>query len=193
MARPKAFDRDEALETAKAVFWRKGFSATSTDDLRLAMGIGRQSFYDTFGGKREVYLEALRKYMGDQLTGYVEKLRSARPGHAIQELLLSIANEPPDARALGCLGVLSVCEFGVTDAEVKLVNSAAGRAIDALLERAVKEAKTQGELRASLDERAAARFLRTTLTGMRIAARGGASPAALREIANIALEGLRAN
>jgi TetR/AcrR family transcriptional regulator, transcriptional repressor for nem operon len=193
MARPKEFDRDEALETAKGVFWRKGFNATSTDDLRLAMGIGRQSFYDTFGGKREVYLQALRKYMGDQLAGYVEKLKSARPGNAIRELLLSIANESPDARALGCLGILSTCEFGAADPEVKAVIGSAGVAIDALFERALKDAKESGEVRASLDERAGARFLRSTLTGMRVSARGGASPLALREIANVALEGLRAS
>ena len=57
----KNFDRDEALKSALGVFRKKGFNATSTDDLRLAMGIGRQSFYDTFKGKKEIYLEALRK------------------------------------------------------------------------------------------------------------------------------------
>ena len=54
MARPKQFDRDEALQSALGIFRQKGFSATSTDDLRLAMGIGRQSFYATFKGKKDV-------------------------------------------------------------------------------------------------------------------------------------------
>ena len=62
MARPKEFDRDKAVESALATFRKNGFGATTTEDLRLAMGIGRQSFYDTFKGKREIYLEALRKY-----------------------------------------------------------------------------------------------------------------------------------
>ncbi|HWO01009.1 MAG TPA: TetR family transcriptional regulator, partial [Blastocatellia bacterium] len=54
MARPKEFDRDKAVESALATFRKNGFGATTTDDLRLAMGIGRQSFYDTFKGKREI-------------------------------------------------------------------------------------------------------------------------------------------
>ena len=52
MSRPKEFDRADALEAAKVVFWKKGYDATTTDDLRHAMSIGRQSLYDSFGGKR---------------------------------------------------------------------------------------------------------------------------------------------
>ncbi|MEA2965178.1 MAG: TetR/AcrR family transcriptional regulator, transcriptional repressor for nem operon, partial [Alphaproteobacteria bacterium] len=59
MARPREFDRDEALERAMSVFWSKGFAATSTSDLVEAMQIGRQSMYDSFGDKRALYLEAL--------------------------------------------------------------------------------------------------------------------------------------
>ena len=81
MARPKEFDRDEALTTALGVFRKKGFSATSTDDLRFAMGIGRLSFYDTFTGKKEVYLEALRKYNSDRGSWIFRDLSKVRLPH----------------------------------------------------------------------------------------------------------------
>ena len=56
MPRPKEFDRDEALQAAIGVFCEKGYAAASTDELMRAMKISRQSMYDTFGDKRQLYL-----------------------------------------------------------------------------------------------------------------------------------------
>jgi AcrR family transcriptional regulator len=63
MARPKEFDQERALHRAISIFSRKGFAATSTDDLMRAMDVGRQSMYDTFGDKRELFLRALEMYV----------------------------------------------------------------------------------------------------------------------------------
>jgi AcrR family transcriptional regulator len=51
IGRPRAFDRDAALEAAMLVFWRKGFSAASMNDLCDAMGIRSPSLYAAFGSK----------------------------------------------------------------------------------------------------------------------------------------------
>ena len=48
IGRPRAFDRDAALEAAILVFWRKGFSAASMNDLCDAMGIRSPSLYAAF-------------------------------------------------------------------------------------------------------------------------------------------------
>lgn len=44
------------------MFWRKGYEKTSLDDLIEAMGVGRQSLYNTFGDKRAIYLTALDEH-----------------------------------------------------------------------------------------------------------------------------------
>jgi TetR/AcrR family transcriptional regulator, transcriptional repressor for nem operon len=192
MARPKEFDRDEALNAALGVFRRKGFAATSTDDLRLAMGIGRQSFYDTFKGKKDAYLEALRKYNSDRILGYFEIFRkSDSPLKAIQDMLVSIALEHPQERTLACLGVASVCEFGTSDADVRSINDASSAALQSVLEKLVTEGKARKKIRSSLDPATTARYLQSTLAGLRVTAKAGASREALRAIATIAVDGLK--
>ena len=59
MARPREFDELEALDQATKVFWTHGYNGTSLVDLTNAMGISKSSFYDTFGGKRDLYLKTL--------------------------------------------------------------------------------------------------------------------------------------
>ena len=192
MARQKEFARDKAVESALATFRKNGFGATTTDDLRLAMGIGRQSFYDTFKGKREIYLEALRKYNSDRVLGYFEIFRkSASPLKALEGMLTSISVESSKDRALSCLGVSSICEFGSSDAEVCSINGAAASSLNSALEKLILEAKNKKEVRSSLDSKAAARYLLSVTTGIRVSARAGASPEELRSIATMAIDGLR--
>jgi len=192
MARPKEFDRDKAIESALATFRKNGFGATTTDDLRLAMGIGRQSFYDTFKGKREIYLEALRKYNSDRVLGFFEIFRkSGSPLKALEGMLTSISIENPKDRTLACLGVSSICEFGASDAEVSSINDATASSIKSVLGKLILEAKNKKEIRSSLDPKETALYLLSVFSGMRVSARAGASPEELNAIAAIAIDGLR--
>jgi TetR/AcrR family transcriptional regulator, transcriptional repressor for nem operon len=192
MARQKEFDRDKAVESALATFRKNGFGATTTDDLRLAMGIGRESFYDTFKGKREIYLEALRKYNSDRVLGFFEIFRkSGSPLKALEGMLTSISIESPKDRALACLGVSSICEFGASNAEVSSINDATASSIKSVLEKLILEAKNKKEIRSSLDPKETALYLLSVFSGMRVSARAGASPEELNAIAAITIDGLR--
>jgi len=60
--RPLGFDKDEALERAVEVFWRKGYEGASVSDLTEVMGISRPSLYAAFGDKRGLFFAALDAY-----------------------------------------------------------------------------------------------------------------------------------
>src|SRR6266436_3881808 len=77
VARPKEFDRATALKAAIAVFSDHGYEGTSTDALLEAMGICRQSMYDTFGDKRRLYLDALQQYNADSIAEVIANLNMA--------------------------------------------------------------------------------------------------------------------
>src|SRR6266404_9842066 len=79
MARTKGFNPRRALAKAMGVFWRLGYEHASTEILIRAMGIARQSLYDTFGDKRALYLKALAFYR-DETNGDMQRmLRRRRP------------------------------------------------------------------------------------------------------------------
>jgi TetR/AcrR family transcriptional regulator, transcriptional repressor for nem operon len=192
MARPKEFDRDAAVDRAMSVFWLKGYTATSTDDLLQAMNIGRQSMYDTFGDKRRLYVEALEKYQRQSVSGHINRLRStASPLAGIKALLVGVIPLDRAAREKGCMGVGSISEFGNTDAELaKLRGKSRSVLHQALVER-LRDALTAGEIGETVDIEAAARFVATMMLGVQVAAKAGATAQALRDTAAFAVAGLR--
>ena len=62
VGRPKAFSPEEALRAALMVFWRKGYDATSVGDLVQATGLGRQSLYNEFGDKKQLFTKTIKNY-----------------------------------------------------------------------------------------------------------------------------------
>ena len=60
--RPKQYDEDTALQAAGQVFWTKGFSATSLEDLSEAKVMNRPSIYRAFGDKEAIYRRALNQF-----------------------------------------------------------------------------------------------------------------------------------
>ena len=59
MGRPRAFSEFDVVASASAVFARRGFAATSVDDLVRATGVGRASLYGAFGSKDGLFQRCL--------------------------------------------------------------------------------------------------------------------------------------
>ncbi len=189
MARPPEFDRDEAIASAIKVFARHGFEAASTSDLLEGMGIGRQSLYGAFGDKRGLFLEALRRYIAGSLAQISEALAQGTPTEGIEAALLVGLGSSGDVES-GCLGAGSIVEFSRSDPEINALNDAAGEAVVAAFAARVRDGIEAAELDADLDPHAVAGMLLVLRSGLKVAARGGASDDELRAAARLALRGL---
>jgi AcrR family transcriptional regulator len=193
VARPRQFDREAALDEAIKVFWAKGFAGASTDDLRKAMGLGRQSLYNAFGDKRQLYLEALSAYHRRTIGLHIGRLYSSpSPLEGIRTMLLGLVVEDEVERGLGCMGVGAVSEFGTRDTELAELQSQAGAALHARLVDRVREALAGGEIDPQVDPEQGAVFIETTMNGLQLAARAGASADMLRAMAGFTVLRLRA-
>jgi TetR/AcrR family transcriptional regulator, transcriptional repressor for nem operon len=187
MTRPKDFDPEKALRKAIRLFSQRGFAATSTDDLMRVMNIGRQSMYDTFGDKRNLFLKALEFYVTESVQSINAQLERPGPAlSAVQKALVTFAERKDLCSAEGCMGLNAISEFGQRDAEVTRITHEAARSQREALMRVLIRAKKQGELGSNADLDSMADFFETMLAGIRMAAKAGKSRQALRNIAAFA-------
>lgn len=189
MGRTAEFDRDQVLDAAIRVFARHGFAAASTADLLEGMGIGRQSLYGAFADKRGLFLEALKRYSDWSLNRMREALAGKSSLRALEAAVLIDLGSADDIES-GCLGVGSIAEFGRSDPEINALNDQAGvEVLNAFADRVRAGAKA-GELDRSVDPMLAAGMLLTLRSGLKIAARAGATDREIRECVRLALRSL---
>lgn len=175
--RQKTFDREVALEAAMLLFWERGFEQTTIDDLARAMGLSTSSLYSTFGDKEALFLSTLDFYQagrGRYTTTALEGQTSARD--AFQCLFEVAAHELTRSKQpRGCMLAISMMTSspGYKSLQKELIRRRANssRAFVRRLEEAVRKKELPG----SLDLPALASFLMTTLMGMSLQARSGAT------------------
>lgn len=191
MARPREFDEDTALDHAMDVFWRKGYQATSTDDLMDAMGIGRGSFYNTFGSKRKVYLRTLDRYL-DVLEegGPYRMLRELEPGAPALEGLLgsyldSVASEHGNH---GCYFVHVAKEHRGQDPEVRAAIRRGIAKMKGILTGHIEAAQEQGVLPSHLDASRAALMMMAVAWGSHVLIEAGAPEDEVLDMAGLLFE-----
>ncbi|NML47285.1 TetR/AcrR family transcriptional regulator [Ramlibacter sp. G-1-2-2] len=191
MARPKQFDPDDALDAAVAVFRDSGYAGASAEMLTAAMQIGKQSLYNTFGGKWALYLTAVGRYAEQETAAHLEALNSgATPLAGLEQVFKRVVAE---ART-PCLGVSCLAEFGSDSeggADLRPVREAAGKVLRTALAARIREAQAAGDLSADTDALQGAGFLVSNIAAIRLAARGGAGDAELRTLARLALRALQ--
>lgn len=188
MARPKEFDVDKAVAAAVEVFREHGFEGTSAQMLVDAMGIGRQSLYDTFGDKWGVYLAAVRHYSQAEVRTHAELLGSRE--RAIDGIRAMLDRVAEDA-GKGCLGLSSTVEFGCARPDLMKIREAAGSTLTRAMESTLLRGREQGDISRDPDLDHLTTFLTATISSMRLAARGGADSVLISALAELALRALR--
>jgi TetR/AcrR family transcriptional repressor for divergent bdcA len=102
--RPRAFDPEQAIATAQALFHEHGYDGVGIAALTQAMGINPPSFYAAFGSKAGLFDKVLARYAACALPIDTVLAPGRRPAEALAELLhVAARTYAAEPRAGGCL------------------------------------------------------------------------------------------
>lgn len=173
------------------LFWRKGYGATSMRDLLDGMGIGRGSFYDTFGDKHALFLAALDRFENSRASWMDEALEGSGLDGIEEVFRRSVDGLVGFEPRRGCLLANTAVELAPHDPEVAARISRYVQRTEEAFTGALVRAQGAGEIPADGDPKVYARFLVSNLHGLRVLARAGSDRRTLEDAARVALEALR--
>ncbi|QQQ78266.1 TetR/AcrR family transcriptional regulator [Saccharothrix sp. 6-C] len=189
----KHFDPEAVLDSVEELFWRRGASTTGVQDIVSATGVNRSSLYATFGGKRELYVAALRRY-ADRRSGPVFR-RLAEDDRGLPAIadffraLIGVRCAGEHAR-WGCMVTNAHAGAENDDPDVRAVLHDHHDRLRAAMGAALERARAAGELRPGVVPATSADVLSLLAYGVNVRSRAGATPQALGDTVTAVLDSL---
>jgi len=161
MPRNKEFDTNLVLHKAMEVFGHYGYEGTSLPMLLEGLGIARQSLYDTYGTKRDLFIRAVKHYLNEKssiVVVYLERIGSVK--EAISDIFYEIvATLQDEDRRRECLILYSAIDQVPHDSEIAELFEQDRIRLENAFHEALVRAVTQEELSVQQDLMALAKYL----------------------------------
>ena len=187
--RPPSYDRDLALAAIRDVFWDRGFSAASLDDIAAAAGMNRPSLYGAFGDKREMYLAALRTFSAELGREMQKALEAPTLREALEAFYVRAIQEYVSGKAgpRGCLVICTAVTEATGNATIRSALAAMLAELDSIVAVRIAKAQAEGDRCAGGQPKALARLATSVLHSVAVRARAGARRSELLTIARAAV------
>ncbi len=170
--RPSIYDNKEVLNKAQKVFWEKGFTATSLEDILEATGLGSGSFYHAFkGGKKELFRKAIQQRR-EAFQQFREELEHSKvPVELIKDFFRSMAKDDRQTHLQGCIIVNTVVEMACLDSELEEEAITILKEVEQFFTTTIKKAQKNGTLKNQTNPEVLGRYLITLWNGMNVTRR----------------------
>lgn len=169
MPKVETFNKEFVLKKATDVFHKKGFNATSMQDLVDATALNRSSIYNSFGSKLDLFIACLKSYQGLYGIKMSETLDKADNSlHAIELLFEFYLNEIiEDKEDKGCL--ITNCTSEMANQEKSIINflSSNQRSFMGLLEKLVSNGQKESVINLNRTAHEYALYLFSSIQGFR--------------------------
>jgi len=170
--RPSIYDNKDVLSKAQKVFWAKGFTATSLEDILEATGLGSGSFYHAFkGGKKELFRKAIQQRR-EVFKQFREELEHSKaPVELIKDFFRSMAKDDKETHLLGCIIVNTVVEMACLDSELEEEAITILKEVEQFFTATIRKAQKNGTLKNQTNPEILGRYLITLWNGMNVTRR----------------------
>ena len=170
MPRTKCFKEEEVLKKAMELFWKKGYHATSIQDLVDFLGINRASLYDTFGGKKALFEKAFALYRdtNTHLTRqFLAKEANTKEGF-LKLFTIAVQQIIEDKDNKGCFVVNTTTEMLPLDKSLKKTLSANKATFEDIFYQYLQKGEQEGQIKKGKNLKAIAQMLFTVYNGLKV-------------------------
>jgi TetR/AcrR family transcriptional repressor of nem operon len=185
MPRKPNFDRNDLIERARDLFWKRGWAGTSLKDLETVLQMKPGSFYAAFGSKEALFALAMEKYVSDGRERMAALVQKHGPLQALQRYPeLVVGND--DAPAKACMLSKTLLELHAHKHPLAKEANQHLLRMESNFADLFELAQTMGDIDNSHDPKSLARRYQSDLLGLRMSAeRDGVDANAIAaEIAN---------
>ena len=184
--RNKTFDPDDVVLGALSAFWQRGFERTNMPELLDSMGVGRASFYNAFGSKRDVFLRILKLYfetVDAHLAGLIANASDSESAvKSLVDGILDVARSTESSTTgwRGCLIGNTALELGADDQEIVDQLRIGVDVLRAQFKKALSLPSAEGTNRSKAEIERCALHLVASVQGLLVLAKSGLSDADIK-------------
>ena len=188
--RPRIFDEDDILRKAAMLFWKKGYEATSSEELLQALGIGKGSFYLHFKqGKKEVFQKSLAYLADEALREFDEGLANSTDRiEFLKSHFYHRLNLMDERKHYGCFMGNTLVEMANTDPDLHHWSAGYLKQKEQRFLEVVREEQAYGRIKSTEAPEVIAKHLMNLWNGMNVSKRMANDISTLRKVVELNLK-----
>ncbi|AXC11954.1 Transcriptional regulator, TetR family [Acidisarcina polymorpha] len=188
--RPRTFTRETAILNAARLFWRHGYSGTSTRALTAALGLSTSSLYAAFGSKAGLFELAVRTYAERYHSIYQESVAQKDIRDVVESLLIRSVHEftQPSENHPGCIISSAVMTNSAETLDTQVYIKELQDLDEQMLLARFRKAHREGQIRSGASAPALTKLIQCVWQGLSASANRGADRETLLSTARLAVE-----
>jgi TetR/AcrR family transcriptional repressor of nem operon len=172
MARHIEFEQSGVLDAAMAVFWNKGYQATSMLDLEKATSLKPGSIYNSFKSKKGLFLAVIEHYREKMVSVRIQSvLNQGHPIQGIEDFFRTTYIDFEPDQLIGCMLTNTATELSDSDKDIQRYVTAGIEMIENAFAKRLTEAKNSETIASEVDVEKLALHLTSCYQGLCVVGR----------------------